>query len=119
MNGHTAKSLCLCAYAKSRFSHDASRIRSYIFRCEKQTQKIHIYDGRGNSRPLYLLDKLHYKPVIEIKVKNAHTGGEEGPLYLLEKLHYKPVIEIKGKECTYWGRGGASISWTNYTSNLS
>ena len=66
--------------------------------------------------PLYLLEKLHYpyKPVIEIKVKNAHTGGVGGgkqtqkihiydgrgnsqPLYLLEKLHYKPVIEIKVK----------------------
>ena len=40
----------------------------HCFSCEKETPKIHIYDGRGTNTPLHVLEKLHYKPVIQIKV---------------------------------------------------
>ncbi|XP_045159087.2 peptidylprolyl isomerase domain and WD repeat-containing protein 1-like isoform X1 [Mercenaria mercenaria] len=34
---------------------------------EKETPKVHIYDGRGSSTPLHVIEKLHYKPVTLIK----------------------------------------------------
>lgn len=34
---------------------------------EKETARVHIYDGRGSNIQLHTLDKLHYKPVTIIK----------------------------------------------------
>ena len=41
----------------------------FIFRSDKDSSIIYIYDGRGGSDPLHKLEKLHYKPVIIIKVQ--------------------------------------------------
>jgi hypothetical protein len=43
----------------------------FHYRCEKETPKIHIYDGRGSNTPLHILEKLHYKPVTLIKVSTC------------------------------------------------
>ena len=45
------------------------------FSAEKETPKIHIYDGRGESSPLYTVEKLHYKPVTIIKVYNIDKNS--------------------------------------------
>lgn len=38
------------------------------YRSDKDSGAIYIYDGRGGNEPLHVLEKLHYKPVILIKV---------------------------------------------------
>ena len=38
------------------------------YRSDKDSGAIYIYDGRGGNDPLHVLEKLHYKPVILIKV---------------------------------------------------
>ncbi|XP_041356823.1 peptidylprolyl isomerase domain and WD repeat-containing protein 1-like isoform X2 [Gigantopelta aegis] len=34
---------------------------------EKESNAIHVYDGKGNATPLHTLEKLHHKPVTMIK----------------------------------------------------
>lgn len=38
---------------------------------DQDSNKIYIYDGQGTNRPLRVLDKLHTKPVIIMKVSNC------------------------------------------------
>lgn len=47
-------------------------IPNHVFRSEKESGRVHIYDGRGDSAALKTIDKLHYKPLTAIKVR-PHT----------------------------------------------
>ena len=46
-------------------------IFSLYRRSNSDSSAIYIYDGRGGGDPLHILEKMHYKPVILIKV---HVG---------------------------------------------
>jgi len=39
-----------------------------VIRANKDSNDIHIYDGRGSSDFLYTFDKLHNNPVVMMKV---------------------------------------------------
>jgi len=37
----------------------------------QESNKIYIYDGQGSSMPLHVFEKLHTKPVVIMKVRQA------------------------------------------------
>ena len=39
-----------------------------MIRADKDSNSIHVYDGRGSSDVLHTFDKLHYNPVVMMKV---------------------------------------------------
>ena len=40
-----------------------------IYSAEKETPVIHVYDGRGSNEEIAVLDKIHAKPIIFMKVR--------------------------------------------------
>jgi hypothetical protein len=73
---------------------------SLCYRSDKDSGAIYIYDGRGGNDPLQVLEKLHYKPVILIKVHIIYF------IYFLFTLKRTP-LEISGN-ASFMGH-----SWRN------
>ena len=41
-----------------------------LYRAEKDSGKIYIYDAKGQAEPLSVLDRLHTQPVLLIRVSS-------------------------------------------------
>ncbi len=43
----------------------------HVYSAEKETSKIHVYEGRGGSEPMKTLDKMHFQTVVLITVSST------------------------------------------------
>jgi len=48
-----------------------------VLRADKDSNNIHVYDGRGSSDILYTFDKLHNSPVVMMKVMHSKLNSFE------------------------------------------
>ena len=65
------------------------------YRSDKDSGCIYIYDGRGGNDPIHKIEKLHYKPVIIMKVR--------GQYYVWLDCVIKNLVDKSDLEClAYW-----------------
>jgi len=54
----------------------------------QESNKIYIYDGQGSSTPLHVFEKLHTKPVVIMKVRQALMEDTERKLKGIMNLFF-------------------------------
>ncbi|XP_053697804.1 peptidylprolyl isomerase domain and WD repeat-containing protein 1 [Sabethes cyaneus] len=52
---------------RAEWIHNTGDAISYLAVADQDSNKIYVYDGKGTSTPLHVLEKLHTKPVVLIK----------------------------------------------------